>query len=373
MRDLLEVVHDPDVEFNPYYGPAPEHDCPCGSGLQAQHCHRASDDTWVAERPPALITGPRTGYGNPGCYARSSQDCDEQLTREHWISDDLLERVSNDKKVIAVEGAAWQGKTPKQKTIGINSMSSKILCSRHNRALSPLDKVAAEFFTYLRDDLLDMNWHTGMPPYFPNGFTLISGPYFELWLLKVLWGAIEAGALTVNGHVAYRFRLGVTAATLTEILWRGAQWPKHWGMYVMLDRDADYWIKGNSVRVRPANVESEILGGYIQIGGFEYNISFESPPVRRIYRPAAISFQRRGFNNCWKMAAFAWPELGHEMVNAFSQRAPGEDPSVPPTPRAASLRDKIMPGSVNVTSGATPEQRTVEPNQEEARFTGDQR
>ncbi|WP_074342231.1 SEC-C metal-binding domain-containing protein [Mycobacteroides abscessus] len=41
MRDLLEVVHDPDVEFNPYYGPAPEHDCPCGSGLQAQHCHRA--------------------------------------------------------------------------------------------------------------------------------------------------------------------------------------------------------------------------------------------------------------------------------------------------------------------------------------------
>ncbi|MBN7542163.1 hypothetical protein I3U58_00005, partial [Mycobacteroides abscessus subsp. abscessus] len=335
--------------------------------------HRASDDTWVAERPPALITGPRTGYGNPGCYARSSQDCDELLTREHWISDDLLERVSNDKKVIAVEGAAWQGRTPKQKIIGINSMSSKILCSRHNRALSPLDKVAAEFFTHLRDDLLDMNWHTGLPPHFPNGFTLISGPYFELWLLKVLWGAIEAGALTVNGHVAYRFRLGVTTATLTEILWRGAQWPKDWGMYVMLDRDTDYWIKGNAVRVRPANVESEILGGYIQIGGFEYNISFESPPVRRIYRPAAISFQRRGFNNCWKMAAFAWPELGHEMVNAFSHRAPGEDPSVPPTPRAASLRDKIMPGSVNVTSGATPEQRTVDANQEEARFTGDQR
>ncbi|QSM93604.1 SEC-C metal-binding domain-containing protein [Mycobacteroides abscessus] len=43
MRDLLEVVHDPDVEFNPYYGPAPEHDCPCGSGLQAQHCHRAEE------------------------------------------------------------------------------------------------------------------------------------------------------------------------------------------------------------------------------------------------------------------------------------------------------------------------------------------
>jgi hypothetical protein len=353
MRELVAVVRVPDVELNPFYGPAPEHSCPCGSGLEAQQCHRASDHTWVAERPPALLTGPRTGYANPGCYARSSNDCDEQLTREHWISDDLLERVSDDKKVVAVEGAAWQALAPKQKTIGINSLSAKILCSRHNRALSPLDNVASEFFTHIRDDLLDMNWHQGTPPEFPRGFTLVSGPYIELWLLKVLWGAIEAGALRVNGHVAYRFRLGVTNAMLTEILWRGADWPKHWGLYVLLDHDTDVPVKGNSVRVRPANIESEILGGYIQISGFEFLISFELPPVRRIYRPAAISFERFGFKNCWKMAAFAWPELGHEMINVFSPLAPGESPAVPPTPRAASLKGKILPGSFNVTSGAT--------------------
>ena len=142
---------------------------------------------------------------------------------------------------------------------------------------------------------------------------------------EVLWGAVEAGALRVNGHVAYRFRLGVTNALLAEILWRGAELPKHWGLYVLLDHDSDIPIKGNSGE-SVSRLESEILGGYILIEGFEFRISFELPPVRRIYRPAALSFQRVGFKNCWKMAAFAWPELGHQMVNVWSQRPPTNSP-----------------------------------------------
>ena len=265
MRRLEKVVRDPDVRLNPFYGPAPEDNCPCGSRREAQRCHRASDHSWVVERPPALITGPWTGYANPGCYARASNDCDHQLTREHWISDDLLERVSGDnKKVVAVEGAAWQGTRGKQKTIGINSLSARMLCERHNGALSPLDKMASESFSHLRDDLLDMMWRVGTVE-FPRGFTLVSGPYFELWLLKVLWGAIEAKALTVNGHVAYGFRLGgVTAETLAEILWRGADWPKHWGLYVLLDQNNDIPVKQNSVRLRLASMGSEVLGGFIR-------------------------------------------------------------------------------------------------------------
>jgi hypothetical protein len=51
---------------------------------------------------------------------------------------------------------------------------------------------------------------------------MASGPFFELWLLKVIWGAIESVTMEIHGSPAYRFRLGVTTEQLAEIFWRGA-------------------------------------------------------------------------------------------------------------------------------------------------------
>ncbi len=139
--------------------------------------------------------------------------------------------------------------------------------------------------------------------------------------------------MQLEGSPAYRFRLGVTTQQLAEILWRGADWPPAWGMYVLVDRDHDHPITQNSIRIRPANIESEILGGYVQIAGFEFLISFETPPVRRIFRPCGITFGRVGFpTNNWKMVAFAWPTLGHEIINVVSQVPPDVDFTVPPSP-----------------------------------------
>ena len=160
--------------------------------------------------------------------------------------------------------------------------------------------------------------------------------------------------MELDGSPAYRFRLGVTRQQLAEILWRGAPWPPAWGTYVLLDRDHDHPLKQNSIRIRPANIESEILGGYVQIAGFEFLISFETPPVRRIYRPCGITFTRVGFPTTnWKMIAFAWPKVGHQIINVVSQSPPNVDFTVPPSPRAASFQNRIAAGSLNVTSVRT--------------------
>ena len=125
-------------------------------------------------------------------------------------------------------------------------------------------------------------------------------------------------------------------------------------MYVLLDRDHDHPVKQNSVRLRLASMGSEVLGGYIQIAGIEFLICFELPPVRRIYRPSAMTFARVGFpTHTYKMAAFAWPELGHEIINIVSQVPPNTDFTVPPTARAVVLRDATVPGAVNISSGAS--------------------
>ncbi|WP_343602235.1 hypothetical protein [Mycobacterium sp.] len=279
-----------------------------------------------------------------------------ELTREHFITDELLESISANKKVVMVEGAAWQGPAAKQKTIGMKSLSSRMLCNRHNRALSPLDKMASEFFPYFRDDQLDVMRFQGND--FQRNFTLVSGPYLELWMLKVIWGAIEAKAMEVDGSPAYRFRLGVTTEQLAEILWRGADWPTCWGMYVLTDQHPDCAVKQNSVRLRLLNMGPEVLGGFIQIAGVEFLISFETPPVPRVYRPCGLTFQRVGFpKRSWKMFAFAWPELSHPITNVISAVPPNVNFTLPPNAYAASLANQAMPGSLNVTSGA-PQQNT---------------
>lgn len=359
------VVRDADVRASNWYGPPSEDACPCGSHRRATRCHRANDGSWIAEPPPPLLTGPRTGYANPGCYARASKDCDEKLTREHFITDDLLGAISADGKVVVVEGAAWQDKTESRKTIGRGSLSRKMLCHRHNNALSPLDKMAAEFFRYFLEDHLDIFKYLGNDDRtsFPRGFTMVSGPYMELWMLKVLWGAIEAGAISIDGQPAYRFRLGVTTQQLAEILWRGAEWPRTWGLYVVRERDHDEPAIPKAIRLRPVNWDSEILGGYIQIAGFEFLLSFETPPVSQIFRPCGVTFSRVGFPmNSYKMIAFAWPEVGHPVVNAVSQVPPHEDYSVPSNPRAAALHNRIPNGSLRVAPVPSPPRRVYRPS-----------
>ena len=272
-------------------GPPPEDDCPCGSHRQATRCHRANDGSWIAEPPPPLLTGPHTGYANPGCYARASKDCDEELTREHFITDDVLGAISADGKVVVVEGAAWQDKTERRKTIGRASLSRKMLCRRHNNALSPLNKMAAEFFRHFLEDHLDIFKYLGNDDRdsFPRGFTTVSGPYIELWMLKVIWGAIEAGAIEVDGQTAYRFRLGVTSQQLAEILWRGADGPRRGGCTFCSTTTATaHLYRRLYAFARPAWAVRSSAATF-QIAGFEFLISFETPPVRRIYRPCTRS------------------------------------------------------------------------------------
>jgi hypothetical protein len=351
-QPLDKIVHLSTVPITQHDGPAPRANCPCGSGRPARRCHRGEDGSWIAKRPPALLTDERTGYANPRCYGRASKDCSEDMTREHYISDDVLESISWDGKLVTVRGAAWLA-TDEGKTVAVKRLSSWMLCGRHNRALSPLDRMAADYFRYFLEDQVDIFKFLGNDDRmsFGRAFIMASGPLMELWMLKTLWGAIESKALNVNGQAAYRFRLGVSTEELAEILWRGADLPPNWGMYVLQHHDHDHPVTQRAVRLSLESVGSEVLGGNIQIAGWEYLIAFERPPVDHFFRPGGMAFRRVGFpaHSC-KVTAFAWPELDHPIINVVSGVPPHENFAVPSNPRAAALHNTIMPGSLNVTS-----------------------
>jgi hypothetical protein len=50
------------------------------------------------------------------------------------------------------------------------------------------------------------------------------------------------------------------------------------------------------------------------------------------------------------LTALAWPEIGHPIINVVSGAPPHANIAIPSNPRAAAMRNRIVPGSLNVTS-----------------------
>lgn len=133
-RRLMHINIDPD-------GP-----CPCDSGKPASRCCFPHGEL----RPPPQCKNspklPRTGLSHPGCYASALQDCSTDLTGEHYVTRKLLMLLAGDENRISALGFPWWS-TPKLLTPA--NLESRILCGRHNSALSGLDEIAGRFFEFI--------------------------------------------------------------------------------------------------------------------------------------------------------------------------------------------------------------------------------
>ncbi len=150
--------------------------CLCGSGKLLKNC-------CLTTRHNTIPKGPATGFSHPRCYARSLNDCSPTISREHYISEGVLKLYG--KKTALAKGMKWIPKG-NQKEIAINSLTGKVLCNRHNHALSLLDTTAIQFFKFFtkpwdgeKDDIL-----------------LLSGFELERWMLKMLCGIVASGNAT---------------------------------------------------------------------------------------------------------------------------------------------------------------------------------
>lgn len=150
--------------------------CLCGSGKLLKNC-------CLTIRHNTIPKGPPTGFSHPGCYARSLNDCSPTISGEHYISEGVLRLYG--KESAKVKGVKWVPEG-NQKEVSINSLTGKILCSRHNHALSPLDATAIKFFEFFtkpwdgdKDEIL-----------------LLSGAELERWMLKMLCGIVASGNAT---------------------------------------------------------------------------------------------------------------------------------------------------------------------------------
>ncbi len=116
---------------------------------------------------------------NP-CWARSLGDCAGRLSREHTVS-----RVVLDDEQIEFTGPVTQGQP---RVIGIAALCSKILCEKHNNALSPLDDAAGVFRAAMDECVRLASVRRSLSP--RKDWTLacfdVDGPLIERWFLKTL-------------------------------------------------------------------------------------------------------------------------------------------------------------------------------------------
>jgi hypothetical protein len=166
----------------------PDDLCPCGSGrVYAQCCLRIDGRVYKSpngQRPP----GPQTGFAHARCYMGWSQDCDQQISGEHFISASVLTQLGGPR--VKLNGVPWLT-ADETKILPISSLTGNILCKRHNEAFSRLDAMAGTFFAALKlihDDIFDKKTMSRRWKWL-----LFSGEELELWLLKTAIGLFHSG------------------------------------------------------------------------------------------------------------------------------------------------------------------------------------
>ena len=245
--------------------------------------------------PVPRRTAPRapiTCHSNASCYAHPLADCSQEITREHFPSRSVLESVARGGQ-LATSGYRFQRPT-EVKALSPDAICSKVLCDRHNSALSGIDEVAGHFSDALLEILRLKPTDSG--PHHRQ----FCGHDLEKWLLKNLFGTISSGNLKIGDGFAEKGSV-LPPRFLLELLFSDAIMLPPWGLYAR----ADALGEGTS-RTLPE------LGGRVlldtdhqAITGFatrinSYDLILWIDPIRRplrmnlqpsIYRPAFIKTQ----------------------------------------------------------------------------------
>jgi hypothetical protein len=231
------------------------------------------------------------------------------LTDEHWLSKGVL-RAASDGQALRLLGLSWA--PDREVKLHPPSLAKKVLCRRHNNALSRLDSSALQIFNALRRYQQSLVNQVGPGS---SEFFLASGEELERWLLKVLWGATAAEVIASAGKPVSRLRSGVDRAGLAEYLFRDGSLPDEWGFHVIGHPNTSVRAQSEISVSLQTDVDGGVVLGTADMGvisfGFSLNPLRAAPGdiVRR--HPGAICLTDRS-TMIQKVLALAWTGIPME-------------------------------------------------------------
>lgn len=237
-----------------------------------------------------------------GCWAAPLGDCSDKISREHLVTSALFEDLR-----VRVAGFPWcQGG---EHVIGLSSLVGKLLCSRHNNLLAPVDAHAAEVFGFfreirriavVRERLRSHIWRT--VKYQANGRVL------ERWFLK------SAINLALSGRSDLRWvvddaPLFSPPSPLVKAAFGQADLPAFMGLYAVAMEGGQLY-SSDAVEFAPLIKDDEfIVGALFGFRGFRFVLSLTRQRLpdyldfltfpgwrgaRAIYHLPRLNFENRG-------------------------------------------------------------------------------
>ncbi|HEV2815997.1 MAG TPA: hypothetical protein VGW40_02055 [Allosphingosinicella sp.] len=157
---------------------------------------------------------------------RATADCSQTISGEHYVSAAILSEFGN----LRTSGLPWFG--PGETLVGINSLRSNILCTRHNSALAPLDAEGRRALVGIRECLNHISRRSLSTK---TLYRIASGDALELWGLKTLMGLLEANVARTEGESTAR-GYSIDDAVVVQAL-SGGGLPRGYGLYIGHDSD----------------------------------------------------------------------------------------------------------------------------------------
>jgi hypothetical protein len=188
----------------------------------------------------------------------------------------------------------------------VDNLAAKILCKRHNEALSPLDDEAALFFSILRKAFNDLkrNRHSRKPI-----LHLVCGDALELWMLKIACGQYFALGGSQGSRVSETHTIDLAKVRRAFF---DRQWDPHGGLY--FNEDLYRYVKLNnhiSIASLTADSDRRFCGAEIYLHGFGLQCVFDvrggDPIAWRkgpVSRPTELVLWNRG---CEHRIMITWP------------------------------------------------------------------
>lgn len=273
--DALEIRSDQGRTVHAYLA-AP---CVCGSSMQLRYCCGKGGRLQLRSQPsPTAPAPPSTGYSHGRCYARALNDCSEQISKEHYLSRGVLRELAGagPTNTVRMSGMGLpEGDLPPDQ-VG----QAKILCGRHNSALSALDTAGARLFRALREGIKTI------PAFAYRSF---SGVDVERWLLKVTCGVRAASKQDVP-------------LEWLEFLFGSAELPPMLGLYMHV-RDDHRVTESLGIQFATYTRADGPSGGELVMDGVRFTLDLrgdrgthrpEDIGSLKIYRPNGIWFDHFG-------------------------------------------------------------------------------
>ncbi|XHC12691.1 hypothetical protein ABWH98_07585 [Labrenzia sp. ac12] len=248
------------------------------------------DRTLKLPSPNLTPPGPKTGYSHPKCWLRGTQNCGEKLTREHYVSKNILLQLGEKIEVTGIQAINDGAPT----VLPPNSLQAKVLCKRHNEKLNDLDSDVGKFFGYLRACFSDLNRKAFAPR---QHYYLVSGDALELWMLKLAMGIYNS--IATDGKVPLKNLRTVDEKLFLDALYSG-KWIGRSGLYMNAQLGGKIALN-SLVGVAPLSdvIGQKYCGVQCDFHGLKFDLLFSDENTNKgewgalVHRPRGFSFWRK--------------------------------------------------------------------------------